>query len=451
MKFDNDQQAFFNRVASGGKGIIRLRGEAGTGKTTILNELKKLSVNIIWVATTAKAATHIAGKTIHSTFGVPIHGARNPEVDVRTERELDRYTRNFKYKEKVLKHVQWIIIDECSQASCDLVDFIDKAMQHAKKNRKPFGGCGVIFVGDNGQLQPIIKDKAEELEQFGYEFPFTLEKSRVVQEHGLEEFVLTEIHRQEDKVFSKALSNIRVGKQTDEDLALINTRAGIEPDEDAIIITPYNRVKDSYNERGLANLDTKLQWFNAEVKGTFLKKKPNQFPFRKSIPLKIGCRIVIKQNMKWKDEDGFEWSVINGDTGTFNMSDGHKLFITVDRLGYEIALPRYTANDCSLVVHVDEEGNKRVGDKINGSFTQFPVDLGYASTVHNAQGMSIPKVHFDLGKWNTFVQECYALAYTGLSRVTSLEGLTLQRQIQHRDVIHSPLAESPPPKQLELI
>jgi len=102
------------------------------------------------------------------------------------------------------------------------------------------------------------------------------------------------------------------------------------------------------------------------------------------------------------------------------------------------------------VVHVDEDGNKRVDDKVNGSFTQFPIDLGYASTVHNAQGMSIPRVHFDLGKWNTFVQECYALAYTGLSRVTSLEGLTLQRQIQHRDIIPSPLAEAAPPKQTSL-
>jgi hypothetical protein len=162
--------------------ILHLTGPGGTGKSHLIDVIRDNIHNVIVACPTGQAATLVKGVTIHSLFGVPVKGCRNPATKITSQRKFDLSTRFYggKRAEPII-HANWIILDECSMIRCDILDFIDGALRYHRKSQEPFGGAGVLLVGDNAQLPSIVKDNdAKTLIEYGYEPDFDFTKAKAL-------------------------------------------------------------------------------------------------------------------------------------------------------------------------------------------------------------------------------------------------------------------------------
>ena len=177
----DEQRHAVHCVKYGTKGkFLVLNGGAGTGKSHAVNTLRREVPNVLLACPTGKAASLIGASTTNRAFGIPV-GTLDPSLPVQTLRWRDRSTRYFKGAE-VLRCCSWIILDEYSMIRCDTFDFINNAMQQARRSTTggdlPFGGAGVLLVGDSGQLPPVVTDSDfSRLKKFGYEEPFGVRES----------------------------------------------------------------------------------------------------------------------------------------------------------------------------------------------------------------------------------------------------------------------------------
>ncbi len=240
-------------------------------------------------------------------------------------------------------------------------------------------------------------------------------------------FYLTKIFRQDNPIESLILSRIRTGSQTDLDLDAINERVLPQP-KDALVLTPFTRVRDYVNQEGLEALRTRGFEFRCERTGTMKKKRFKGIP--DVLVLKLGCRVVIKNNMNYKVK-GLMQRIVNGETGTFRGVDKYeRLIILRDRDHNEIYVKAKKFEDTP-------EG-KLITDKKTGVFRQYPIDLAYAMTMHGAQGSTLDRVHVELPPpGNDFLRRTPGLIYVGLSRVRAFKYLTLSRPLLHSDIVVS--------------
>lgn len=398
-----------------------ITGRAGTGKTRLLkkivSECRAKGKNIVVTAPTGVAAKNADGQTIHSLFRL--------KTSVFVPNKMRMIYRLDSAREKVVRNLDVLIIDEISMVRGDLLDMVNLTLQHYKGNKKPFGGIQVLFFGDLYQLPPVVTDEEEELFGSYYENEFFF-SSDVIKKNPVKVLELTTVFRQKkDTVFVNILNNIREGKYLDSDRATLNERwvSGFIPsdNESAVYLRTLKRKVWGYNKSKLEKLPGDDIPFTAYIEGDF----PRQlYPTDYDLRLKVGAKVMLLRN----DNDGKKY--VNGTLGIISSILGDEirvktdegLMITVDRTKWE----RYK--------YVYEEESKTIVPVPIGSFKQFPIMLAWAVTIHKSQGMTFDKAIVDASR--SFAP---GQVYVALSRCRSLKGLTLSSRITGNDIKVNPI------------
>lgn len=402
-----------------------LTGKAGTGKTTLLKKiLSETTKNTIVVAPTGVAAINAGGVTIHSMFGLPLTSfvPNNDFVDLNmanNRSSLKRHMRFRKEKRKLFQELDLLIIDEISMVRADLLDAIDFILQEVRQNREAFGGLQVLFIGDLYQLPPVVREDQWHLLREYYDSPFFFDSYAWKNANA---FIveLDHIYRQQDEKFIQILNNVRNGEVEEEDLEILNenyesfTKFG---EKEYITLCTHNRQADSINQDELARLSTPPFTFKAKIEGNF---NENAFPADHEIQLKEGAQIMFVRN------DAEDKQYYNGKLARVESISQDSIKVSFIENGEHYTLKEEVWENINYTL--DKETNEVKQEKL-GSFTQYPIRLAWAITVHKSQGLTFKKAIIDLGK--TFVA---GQAYVALSRCTDLEGLVLKSKINAKNI-----------------
>ncbi|HVC35910.1 MAG TPA: AAA family ATPase [Candidatus Dormibacteraeota bacterium] len=388
---------------------VFITGKAGTGKSLVLQYFQsKTAKNIVVVAPTGVAALNIGGQTIHSLFKLP------PTLIEQADIKLDPKTKT------VLAHVDAVVIDEVSMVRVDQVEAINYKLKLAKNNNLPFGGCQIIMFGDPYQLPPVISDPALTKyfnQKYGGPFFFN---APVWQSTKLNILELQTIFRQQDKAFKDILNQIRVGAITPAALEQLNERLSLTlPRQGAVTLTSHNASVSAINEQRLSELPGKTREYDAQISGQLTAKA---FPTEQKLRLKVGAQVILLKNDRHK---GF----VNGSLGKIKALGSNQIKVEIDTKLYVIEPETWT----KFGYYYDSNA-RRISKKIIGSFTQFPIRLAWAMTIHKAQGQTHKTVIVDLGR-GAFA---HGQAYVALSRCVALDGLYLKSPIIKEDLIVDP-------------
>ena len=408
-----------------------LTGKAGTGKSTFLRYVTdNVKKKYVVLAPTGIAAINAGGSTLHSFFKLPFHPLLpdDPNLSLQKGRihEFFKYTKPHR---KLLEQLELIIIDEISMVRADIIDTVDRILRVYSRNlREPFGGKQLLLVGDAFQLEPVVKgDEREILARF-YPNPYFF-SARVFGQIDLVSIELKKVYRQSDPTFISVLDHIRGGTVGAADLQLLNTRYGVaisptaDRERDLYITLATRRDNVDYiNERRLAELPGEPETFRGEIRGDFPE---SSLPTQLELVLKPGAQIIFIKN-------DYERRWVNGTIGTVNGfdMDGSTLYITTDD-GRECDVKRESWRN---IRYTYNEEKKLVEEEELGTFTQFPVRLAWAITVHKSQGLTFSRAVID------FTGGVFAggQTYVALSRCTSLEGIRLKKPVSRADVFVRP-------------
>jgi ATP-dependent exoDNAse (exonuclease V) alpha subunit len=356
---------------------------------------------------------NIDGQTIHSFFKL------RPGVTVEEARHDGRSAR----KDQLLQKIETIIIDEVSMVRADLMDCIDAYLQAALKSKARFGGKRLVMIGDLHQLSPIVRgEEAAELKtKYQTPFFFSSEAIRDCLQLGMLEYIeLTKIYRQTDERFIEILNAVRGGNISERQLAELNMQFDPEfNDKDGkhMHLMAVNAQADEHNETNLDRLGGKIKIMSGKIKGEF---KESELPTEIELRLKKGARVMLVNN----DSQG-RW--VNGTLATVREVSDESVEVTLDEgKTYEI-LP-YIWNKAKT--KFDKESGELTRETL-GSFTQFPLRLAWATTIHKSQGKTFDRVVIDLGRGAFAAGQ----SYVALSRCRTLDGITLKRPIRRSDLI----------------
>ena len=398
-----EQQKAYELIANTNSSFF-LTGRAGTGKTTFLQNVQKMvNKNFIVLAPTGVAAILAGGETIHSFFGLPMEACGPGSCGTMNQTRI-----------LTLVHADTIIIDEVSMVRCDIMDAIDFTMRKVLRNNLPFGGKQMIFVGDMFQLPPVVKKGAEKdmLKDIYRTNDFYFYKSDVIKRIRMVKIEFRKVYRQEDEQFLKILEHVRMNRITPEDIAQLNTRVAQPTDDDMVVtLSSTNKIVDSINEKRLAELDAPEFVYEGTVKGKFEEKR---FPVEKNLRLKVGAQVMFARNdvqKRWANGTIAKVVKLTKDEITVELKDGST---------YVVPCCSWESYDYEY----DRE-SKKTKKEVVGTFTQYPLRLAWAITVHKSQGLTFEKLYIDL-RHGMFAS---GQLYVALSRVRSLDGLFLSRGV----------------------
>ncbi len=391
-----------------------ITGKAGTGKSTLLNYFRTITKkNIIVLASTGVSALNIKGQTVHSFFKF------GPNTTLASIQKLHNSN------SQLYKKVDLIIIDEISMIRADLLDCIDKFLRmNGKKKLAPFGGVQMIFVGDLYQLSPVVNINERKMFREYYKSEYFFD-AHVFKNFSAEFIELEKNYRQHDNEFTEILNSVRNNTITQDQLKILNKRyepfSNPQLSTDYIILVPTNNLANSINKENLDKLNTKLFTYSARSKENFNK---NSMPADKNLLIKVGAQVMLLNNDKYN-----RW--VNGSIGTVvainqNNSESDLIIIRLSN-GNEIVLNPYTWELFKFSYDSDE---KKLMPEIVGRFTQYPLMLAWAVTIHKSQGKTFNKVIIDIGP-GIFAN---GQLYVALSRCKTLEGLILRKKIEKKHI-----------------
>ena len=402
---ENKQQVMAYELIANTNSSFFLTGKAGTGKTTFLRNVQKMvDKQFITLAPTGVAAIIAGGDTIHSFFGLP--------MDVCTPGTMGKMS---EARIMTLIHTDTIIIDEVSMVRCDIIDAIDYTMRKTLHSTLPFGGKQVIFVGDMFQLPPVVKHGAERelMHDLYHTNDFFFYKADVIKRMRLVKIEFQKVYRQEDKDFLRILENVRMNRATPKNLMQLNERVCQPTKEDGMVITlaSINKTADNINQQRLSEIEAEEYTYEGTVTGKFDERR---FPVDMNLKFKVGAQVMFTRNDLQK-----RWA--NGTIGTVSILCQDEIRVTLEN-GETYDVPCCSWESYSYEYDKEERKMKK---ELMGTFTQYPLRLAWAITVHKSQGMTFDKLYLDLSRGLFAAGQLYV----ALSRVRSLGGLFLSRPI----------------------
>ncbi len=412
-------------------GHIFLTGKAGTGKTTFLKNLEKHThKQFAIVAPTGIAALNAGGVTIHSQFLFPlgtflpdrsIPADLNAEEGFFTQNTLARKHPLNSVRKQVLRSIDLLVIDEVSMLRADVLDAIDYRLRSARGNfRKSFGGIQLLLIGDLYQLPPVVRRNEECMLQRYYQSAWFYE-SLALKQDGFVYIELDKIFRQQDDVFIDILNNLRNNTPTEADIDVLNSHYQKEEEikeiKEVITLTTHNYKADEMNKTALRELASDSHFFEARIEGEFPE---SMYPVQEKLELKEGAQIMFIRN------DSENQMYFNGKLATVSKIQGDKVEVTLaeSHTSFELKRERWENKKYTINTNTND-----LDDEVVGSFSQYPVKLAWAITVHKSQGLTFEKAIVDVGQAFTGGQ-----VYVALSRLRSLDGLILRSRI-HPGVI----------------
>ena len=412
--FDDTLEDILELLEEDSQHFIYLTGAAGTGKTTLIERVKeKCSLKKMVVAPTGVAALNIGGSTINSAFRIGFDTF-----------PLIQESKDPRFK-KLLKNLELLIIDEISMVRAPMLDAISETLQIHRNSSKPFGGIHVLACGDLFQLPPVVKENEESaiFERYGSVYFFSADNFQAIEKPIFFELV-SSFRQQDDKEFYNLLNNVRLGKNLDSSISMINkTCHNPEFDtESSLIITSRKYRAEQINDEMLSRIDGPTTAAKSKEQGEL---NENDLPAPRELRVKEDAKVMFIKN----DPEG-RW--VNGTIGVvIDCSDKNKKVIKV-KVGKEVF--KVKREEWNKVRYVYDEYNDEMEEEMVSSFKQFPLKLGWAVTIHKAQGLTLDSCSVDLGEGAFATGQ----AYVALSRCKTLDSLNLYRELKVRDALVDP-------------
>src|SRR5579883_1436372 len=350
-----EQQALL-KIMEETKQHLFITGRAGAGKSVLLRHFREQTAKrVIVAAPTGIAALNVGGQTLHSLFKLPPKLHRPGDL-VPNARVCS-----------LLRRIDTLIIDEISMVRADLLDAVDERLREAFNTEKPFGGVQIIMFGDTYQLPPVIEEGLSPYFEavHGGHFFFN---AHVWRKAEFKVYELSQVFRQRDPVFKDILNAVRDGSVTDEQIQQLNARAGLPiPLEGTVTLAPTNALVTQINQERLDQLPGKVHTYPALITG---EMKKSAFPTEEYLHLKQGAQVVLLKN----DKDG-RW--VNGTVGKVEKLADDSIEVRVNGIVYK--LERETWEE---IAYTYDPQTQKVEALVASSFTQYPLRLAWALTVH---------------------------------------------------------------------
>ncbi|TAN60580.1 AAA family ATPase [bacterium] len=388
-----------------------ITGKAGTGKSTLLKYFKaNTGKKIIVLAPTGVAAINVGGQTIHSFFRLPPKIIQKDAISRLRDKSL-------------IENLEMVIIDEVSMVRSDLMDGIDYALRLNRGRMKtPFGGVQMVFFGDLYQLSPVVESETRELLEERYPSPYFF-SAKVFNDCNIRSIELSTIYRQKDSSFMELLNRVRNKDHTKEDLDILNKRVkkdiAVSKKDETVILTTTNSLANTINQERLSELPGKEITYEAVASGKF---EESMYPTDTSLKLKKGARVILIKN-----DPARQW--VNGTLAEVVALSKDSIVVDISGRACDVPIVKWQKIEYSY-----NEDEDKIEDDVVGTFTQYPIKLAWAITIHKSQGQTFDKVIIDLGR-GAFT---HGQLYVALSRCTCLDGIRFKRPVTRSDIIFDP-------------
>jgi len=408
---------------------VFLTGKAGSGKTTLLKHfIASTHKQVLVTAPTGIAALNAGGVTLHSQFQLPFGGYLPIEQNFpvlsgafkfETAGSLRKHSRMRSEKKQVIRRAEVLVIDEVSMVRADLLDAVDNMLRTVRRNSEPFGGLQVLLVGDMMQLPPVVKREEWELLSSHYASPFFFD-AQVIKKAKPVYLQLEKIHRQSQSFFTDVLNRLRYNELNQSDMDWFDSRFQphfqAERNETWITLTTHNAQADRINRQALQALHQPVLAFQADIKDDFPEY---MFPCDAQLELAVGAQVMFVRN------DGPENRFYNGKLARITRLESEVVEVQFED-GSDLRVSKLVWNNTTY--QTDPE-TKQITEAVAGSFTQYPLRLAWAITVHKSQGLSFDRAIIDIA-------QCFAggQAYVALSRLRSADGLVLSSKFPRQQV-----------------